>query len=494
MEDDAPATQAQADEFGATQEQVGSQELSQNNEPWGFLFPVSNHARIELIPDVVIIGRHEACTYQLKHLQISNKHCKLFREKPSTPESEDYIFYIEDLGSTNGTYVNDRQLEKKKPVVIAHNDTIRLTKEGKTAPCFKFYESKEENVGTVSEKYVVKQQLGAGANGTVRIAVHRQTGIKVAIKTVEKRKIKTLLDKNPGTPLTEENLQEISIVRNLKHANIVAVHEMIEDKTQVHIVMDLAGGGDLFDRVVSRKYLPEDQCKWIFVQLLQGVAYLHSRNITHRDLKPENILLENSNARCLIKIADFGLAKAAGPSSLMKTTCGTPCYQAPEIYREEISLEKGLPRSGYSSAVDMWSLGVILYICLVGYPPFADKLKHEKRIYTLRDQILQGIYFFPKQSWSRISPEAISLIKRMMVVDPAKRITAVEALEHPWLSQNKKLLEDVAACVKSAKTVVLTEHTDIMTQDLYEQSVTTKRHLEDEDDSMNMSGKRTKSK
>ncbi|KAL5017608.1 hypothetical protein ScPMuIL_007197 [Solemya velum] len=149
--------------------------------------------------------------------------------------------------------------------------------------------------------------------------------------------------------------------------------------------------------------------------------YLHDQGITHRDLKPENILLASDSNETLIKVTDFGLSKFVDAGSIMRTFCGTPTYLAPEIL-------KTAGNGAYTKAIDCWSLGVILFICLAGYPPFSD----ERKDIDLPKQILGGHYTFPKQYWKGISESAIDLIKKLMTTDPQKRITSAEAVNHPW--------------------------------------------------------------
>jgi serine/threonine-protein kinase Chk2 len=160
--------------------------------------------------------------------------------------------------------------------------------------------------------------------------------------------------------------------------------------------------------------------------MLEAVKYLHEKGITHRDLKPENILLSCDDNDTLIKVTDFGLSKIVGEQSLMQTLCGTPSYLAPEVIKSA-----GL--GGYDKAVDCWSMGVILYIMLGGYPPFSDEIKE----YTLQDQICNGRYSFPKEYWNDVSKDAIDLITKLLTIDSQKRITTAEALNHPWMKDDK---------------------------------------------------------
>ena len=169
---------------------------------------------------------------------------------------------------------------------------------------------------------------------------------------------------------------------------------------------------------------------------------MHDQGISHRDLKPENILLKSTEANeTLIKVTDFGLSKFFDSASVMKTFCGTPNYLAPEVL-----ISKG--ESYYTNKIDNWSLGVILYICLAGYPPFSD----EDTSMPLDQQIKKGKYDFPKQFWSDVSKDAIDLIKKLLTTDPEKRYTLEQVLEHKWIKNDAKVREKAAALM-SAKVV-----------------------------------------
>jgi len=159
-----------------------------------------------------------------------------------------------------------------------------------------------------------------------------------------------------------------------------------------------------------------------------ALNYLHQQSITHRDLKPENVLLQLPDTNeTLIKITDFGLSRFISEQSMMKTFCGTPNYLAPEVLESR-------GEGSYTNKVDVWSLGVILYICLVGYPPFSDS----PDLPPLSDQILKGSYTFPDEYWSGISDEAKNLIQKMMCIDPIQRLSMSQVLEDPWLANDNE--------------------------------------------------------
>jgi len=218
--------------------------------------------------------------------------------------------------------------------------------------------------------------------------------------------------------------------------------DTFDEDDGIFLVLELAPEGELFNWIVMKQKLSETETRKVFVQLFQAVKYLvsvfifymllaklttleqHERNIVHRDIKPENILLVDKDLT--IKLADFGLAKIIGEESFTTTLCGTPSYVAPEILQSS-------NHRRYTRAVDVWSLGVVLYICLCGFPPFSDELYDaQNNPYTLAQQILGGRFDYPSPYWDSVGDPALDLIDRMLTVDAEKRITIEECLQHPW--------------------------------------------------------------
>jgi serine/threonine protein kinase len=191
-------------------------------------------------------------------------------------------------------------------------------------------------------------------------------------------------------------------------------------------------GGDLFDKMVSMgRPHSEVDARFIFGQIVSSIMYLHANNIVHRDLKPENILLESPTSN-IIKVSDFGLSRIVGEGSFMKTLCGTPQYLAPEVISHARTTK---PSKGYDQAVDVWSLGVILYVLLSNGLPFEDDEDKPNRIF---DAVSLGVYSFPSaQGWNEVSPSAVHLIRRMLTVDCTKRIVPADILTHPWMKGDR---------------------------------------------------------
>mmetsp|Transcript_1862 Transcript_1862/g.2094 ORF Transcript_1862/g.2094 Transcript_1862/m.2094 type:complete len:353 (+) Transcript_1862:148-1206(+) len=263
---------------------------------------------------------------------------------------------------------------------------------------------------TFNETYTVGEKLGEGAFSTVRKATHNKTKESYAIKIITKAKL-TEQD-SAGLKL------EISILKELKHPHIIELYNVYEERLKYFLVTEIMSGGELFDRIVSKQSYNEMEARDVCKILFDTMNYCHKNNVAHRDLKPENLLLTSKSDDMDIKLADFGFAKKVSSSHCLLTQCGTPGYVAPEILN-------GTP---YGTKVDMWSLGVIIYILLGGYPPFNG---HDQR--QLFKKIKKADYEFHRKYWKSISPEAKEMISKLLTLNPSERLSAKEALESPWM-------------------------------------------------------------
>ncbi|KAL9391817.1 hypothetical protein Peur_015737 [Populus x canadensis] len=252
--------------------------------------------------------------------------------------------------------------------------------------------------------YKLGKTLGIGSFGKVKIAEHALTGHKVAIKILNRRKIKNM-------EMEEKVRREIKILRLFMHPHIIRLYEVIETPTDIYVVMEYVKSGELFDYIVEKGRLQEDEARNFFQQIISGVEYCHRNMVVHRDLKPENLLLDS---KWNVKIADFGLSNIMRDGHFLKTSCGSPNYAAPEVISGKLYA---------GPEVDVWSCGVILYALLCGTLPFDDE-----NIPNLFKKIKGGIYTLP----SHLSPGARDLIPRMLVVDPMKRMTIPEIRQHQW--------------------------------------------------------------
>ncbi|RXN00823.1 Serine/threonine-protein kinase H1 [Acipenser ruthenus] len=259
-------------------------------------------------------------------------------------------------------------------------------------------------------RYDIKALIGRGSFSRVVRVEHRATKQPFAIKMIETKA-------KEGREVCES---ELRVLRRVSHCNIIQLIEVLESQECVYMVMELATGGELFDRIIAKGSFTERDATQVLQMVLDGVKYLHSLGISHRDLKPENLLYYHPGIDSKILVTDFGLANSGnkGGDWSMRTTCGTPEYIAPEI----------LLRKPYTSAVDMWALGVITYILLSGSMPFEDE--NRTRLYRM---ILKGKYSFVGDPWPSISNLAKDYINRLLTVDPSERMTATQALKHPWI-------------------------------------------------------------
>lgn len=253
--------------------------------------------------------------------------------------------------------------------------------------------------------------IGSGNFAIVKRARNLSTGEMVAVKIIDKMNIDVSV---------ESLKQEVSILKQVDHENIVGLTDIYEDDRKVYLIMELMTGGELFDRIVD-KYpngYTEQTAAQVIKKIVSALSYLHKKDIVHRDLKPENLLYVSPDNDADIKITDFGLAKLKRPDSLLKTACGTPNYVAPEIILGE----------KYDEKVDMWSVGIIMFILLCGYPPF-----YHKETPQLFQLIVAGDVKFASPYWDNVSASAKDLISRLLKVTPRDRYSAEQCLAHPWI-------------------------------------------------------------
>ena len=274
-------------------------------------------------------------------------------------------------------------------------------------------------------QYEIGDQIGEGTFGKVKIAIHKITNEKVAIKILDKYKIKN-----------EENQKridrEIEVLKKVIHHNIIRLYSIIENDSKIFIIQEFVSGFDLFEYIHKNKKLSEKEACLLYQQIISGIEYLHNLGITHRDLKPENILLTNSK---VLKIIDFGLSVLDSKNDLLNTHCGSPCYASPEMV--EGKSYRGQP-------ADIWSSGIILFLMLTGHLPFNELTN--KKLYA---KIRTGKYTIPKD----LSNEVKDLIKKLLEINPRKRIKISEIKEHPWFNLKNRMF-NMHEGIDIAKTVI----------------------------------------
>uniref|UniRef100_A0AAQ4S427 Calcium/calmodulin-dependent protein kinase IGb n=1 Tax=Gasterosteus aculeatus aculeatus TaxID=481459 RepID=A0AAQ4S427_GASAC len=262
----------------------------------------------------------------------------------------------------------------------------------------------------------VKRIFVRGAFSEVYMVKEKKTGKLFAMKCVKKKQKRDLNLEN-----------EIAVLRRIKHDNVVGMEDLYESQTHFYLIMQLVAGGELFDRILDRGVYSEKDASSVIQQVLQAVSYLHENGIVHRDLKPENILYYSQAENSKIMISDFGLSKMVD-HDIMSTACGTPGYVAPEV----------LAQKPYSKAVDCWSIGVITYILLCGYPPFYEE--SETRLFS---KIMKAQYEFDSPFWDDISDSAKDFIRNMMQKNPSMRLSTDAALRHPWIIGKTARSQDI---------------------------------------------------
>ncbi|KAJ3023013.1 hypothetical protein HKX48_004636 [Thoreauomyces humboldtii] len=273
--------------------------------------------------------------------------------------------------------------------------------------------------------YQTKNVIGEGTFGVVREAIYTPTGRSVALKSIKKR--------GHDTPEEVELAvrREMAVLEKIRHPNIISLLDWFETKDKYYMVFDLATGGELYERIAKRgKFTERDAVRLVYT-ILNAIAFLHARNIVHRDLKPENLLLRTLEADADLMIADFGVANFVEEDQLLSTLCGSPMYASPEVIK----------RSGHGKPADLWSIGVITYCLLAGYPPF----DYAEDMADLMDAITRAKYRFDSPYWDAISPEgAKDFVKSLLQLKPAERPTARQAMLHPWLLKWSQRARDAA--------------------------------------------------
>ena len=271
--------------------------------------------------------------------------------------------------------------------------------------------------GTIEAEYSIGDIVGSGAFATVRKVIHKKTKQPRALKILKKKK---------GQDANKMYL-EVDILKTLVHPNILSIFEFYEDSKNFYLVTEQCEGGELFDQIVSKGSLTEKEAAEIMHQLVIAINYAHLNNVVHRDLKPENILLDTKNGS-VIKIIDWGNARFFDKTKKMTKASGTPYYIAPEVLTGK-----------YNEKCDIWSLGVVMYILICGYPPFNGDTDDE-----ILEKVLEGTFVFPEEEWGQISDLAKSVISDCFTKNYKKRKSAEELLKHPWFEKTLKLKENAA--------------------------------------------------
>ncbi|QEU59283.1 Rad53 [Kluyveromyces lactis] len=428
-------------------------------------------------------GRNQGCDYYLGDIsRLSNRHFMLMLGEEGT-------LMLKDT-STNGTWLNGARIQKDTNHILTQGDEIsvgvgvpsdvvslvifvndnfknRLKElnmmKDVTSPASSSKSKYQASMGHTELKGIHKYYsisdsiVGQGAFATVKKAVERSTGKTFAVKIIHKRKV---MDKFDGVK------RELDVLQKLNHPRIVKLKDFFEDNDNYYMLMEFVSGGDLMDFVAAHGTVGEDAGREITRQVLEAVKYMHDQGISHRDLKPDNIMIEQDDP-VLIKITDFGLAKVQNQNTFLNTFCGTLAYVAPEVIDGKNAEDK-TNRDLYSSLVDMWSIGCLVYVILTGHLPFSGQSQNE-----LFKQIKRGSYHEGPLKDYRISEEARNFIDCLLNVDPKERMNAGKALQHPWMKM--AYVDSMQSQISISQSLSQQQFVDSMNEAEYESYIAKKR-------------------
>jgi len=336
--------------------------------------------------------------------------------------------FLTDM-SMNGTWIDSIRVGKDQSASLSHGNVISvLSTEMKV---FQFLDKviiERVYPSSVTSKYLVGKELGEGTTSVVRLGYSRTDFTKVALKMISTKSWPSKYS------APTDMMREVNVLADIQHPCITKVLDVVdaqEDDLLV-IVMEYAEGGELFDQVVEdykNNHLDERKAKFQFLQIVDAVDYLHSKNVCHRDLKLENLLLAQFKPFSLVKVSDFGLSKVL-EDDLLNSYVGTPIYMAPEVLA--VGHQKSQSR-GYTSKADCWSLGVILFVLLSGKHPFRKGDDLVQQIMNGKMRSMRGMV------WDKVSKTGKDLVKALLHTDPEKRLSAEQVLQHPWFSGDQKL-------------------------------------------------------
>jgi len=424
-----PATQPMEGNDSQDETMDESQTEYEEKQIWGVLYPLDENWRaVCLTSDMVTFGRSSSNTFVIDRDQAGDAINVVSKVHMVIRRDADGVKLVDK--SSNGTFVSKKKLGKGKSRLLLQNCTIGLTDPGRPEYIY-MSTSKDYQMDYPKEirrNYLMSKELGSGACGTVYLgfkvsggSASKESPQRVAVKKVDKKNVPM----NRG--VTSDVMNEVRILKAIDHPSVIRLYDAVDTEEYLYIVLELADGGELFDKIRDKTRLTELEAKVVFIQLASALKYLHSKNIAHRDLKPENILLSSSDDnKMLCKITDMGLSKLVDldAQSKLKTFCGTLLYLAPEVLKSRVRGD-----GSYGLEVDNWSLGVILYVMISGMPPFNQERKDK----DLMRQVCDGDWSFNNPFWESVSTEAKNLIENLMSVSISRRLTAAQALEHPWL-------------------------------------------------------------
>mmetsp|Transcript_20477 Transcript_20477/g.78507 ORF Transcript_20477/g.78507 Transcript_20477/m.78507 type:complete len:517 (+) Transcript_20477:182-1732(+) len=404
----------------ATQERLSLEPIAPEEDvarpkPWGRLVSLNPDVQhYLLVEDETTLGRAKMCSLTLADSHVSARHCKIVRERGGEGDGHGTLAFIHDT-SSNGTFLNKEKITKGEQRMLRDKDIISLVHPTPDKLAFQYEDFTAANNTPawkkgIASRYDIIKELGKGSFSVVMLGISKKTRQKVALKIIDKKKYWNM------SKTSEQLAREVSILQKLKHQHIIQVIDCVENEEWLYLVLELASGGDLFDNLKEREKFTEKDARRIFHQILDALKYLHASGTAHRDLKPENMLVPAGD-RTRVKLADFGFARLAAATTRLTTPCGTPGYAAPEIGAAQ----------AYTRGVDMWSVGVVLYTMLAGFPPF-----YSDDDALLMEQVAEGRVYFPNPYWRDVSPAAKHLVRALLERNAELRLSAAQMLAHPW--------------------------------------------------------------
>ncbi|KAF8993679.1 kinase-like domain-containing protein [Cyathus striatus] len=395
---------------------------------WGYLQPCNAAvARMDFwkIHPEYKIGRNSTNTIVFPGLKISNHHCTVTWDGN---ESNGSTVIVRDY-SSNGTYINGKKVGKGQSSILREGNEIAFGTSVPQAKSTEDYRFIYRHIagGPPSDGlyayYDIGTELGKGSFATVMKAMCRRTGEWYAVKMIHERASRNGTHQRKGNSNNTVFAREISIMEKLRHPNICQLKEVFfQANNEINLVLELVEGGDLLEYILKNNGLGEVDAQHITYQVCQALAYIHSKGVAHRDLKPENILLTDHRPP-IVKVADFGLAKAVDSMTMLRTMCGTPSYLAPEVVKQQ-------NEEGYDNLVDSWSVGVIVFSMLTNAAPFIE----DENQPDIRTRIAERRVDWSILRNADVSERAEDFIRCLLQDNPHYRMSLAEAKNHPWLA------------------------------------------------------------